>query len=120
MTQARDRAVDPPKKPSSTFDADAVFKWLTIGAALVVPIIMTGIFWELLSFSWLALKKFGWRFFITEAWNPVTQNFGAASSIYGTVMSTLIAMVLGDTHEYRHRPVFGGTGPPASAGWWAP
>ncbi len=90
----RETAADPPKKTSSTLHADAVFKWLTIVAALVVPIIMTGIFWELLSLSWLALKKFGWRFFITETWNPVTQSFGAASSIYGTVVSTLIAMVL--------------------------
>ena len=63
-------------------------------AALVVPIVIAGIFWELLSLSWLALKTFGWRFFITETWNPVTQYFGAASSIYGTVVSTLIAMVL--------------------------
>ena len=55
---------------------------------------MAGIFWELLSLSWLALKTFGWRFFITQTWNPVTQVFGAASSIYGTVVSTLIAMAL--------------------------
>ena len=55
---------------------------------------MTGIFWELLSLSWLALKKFGWYFFVSQTWNPVTQVFGAASSIYGTVVSTLIAMVL--------------------------
>ena len=85
----------PPRINSTPlFDTDTVFKWLTIAAALVVPIIMTGIFWELLSLSWPALKKFGWRFFFTEAWNPVTQMFGAASSIYGTVVSTLIAMVL--------------------------
>ena len=94
MTQARETAAAPPGKTSSTFNADTVFKWLTIAAALVVPIVMAGIFWELLSLSWLALKTFGWRFFITQTWNPVTQIFGAASSIYGTVVSTLIAMVL--------------------------
>lgn len=94
MTQARETAAISPGKANSAFNADALFKWLTIAAALVVPIIMTGICWELLSLSWPALKKFGWRFFVTETWNPVTQNFGAASSIFGTVMSTLIAMVL--------------------------
>ncbi len=94
MTQAREIAAVPTKKTSSTYDADVMFKWLSIVAALVVPIIMASIFWELLSLSWLALKTFGWRFFITETWNPVTQVFGAASSIYGTVVSTLIAMAL--------------------------
>jgi len=74
--------------------ADDVFKWLTVVAALVVPILIVAIFWELLVLSWPALQKFGWRFFVTEIWNPVTQEFGAASSIYGTVMSTIIAMVL--------------------------
>ncbi|HAY21612.1 MAG TPA: phosphate ABC transporter permease subunit PstC, partial [Desulfobacterales bacterium] len=75
-------------------NADAVFKWITVIATLVIPLIMAGIFWELFSLSWLALKTFSWRFFITETWNPVTQTFGAASSIYGTVVSTLIAMAL--------------------------
>jgi phosphate transport system permease protein len=81
-------------KSTFAFDSDAVFKWLTIFAALVVPVVMTGIFWELLSLSWPALKKFGLYFFVSQAWNPVTQVFGAASSIYGTIVSTLIAMVL--------------------------
>lgn len=94
MTQARENAAASPGKARSTFDTDALFKWITIAAALVVPVVITGIFWELLSLSWLALRKFGWHFFITETWNPVTQVFGAASSIYGTVVSTLIAMVL--------------------------
>ena len=94
MTQARETAATPAEKTTSRLNADTAFKWLTIVAALVVPVVIAGIFWELLSLSWLALKTFGWRFFITETWNPVTQYFGAASSIYGTVVSTLIAMVL--------------------------
>ncbi|MBM4288691.1 MAG: phosphate ABC transporter permease subunit PstC [Deltaproteobacteria bacterium] len=94
MPQARDIASAIPGKAPAKIGADALFKWFTIIAALVVPIIMAGIFWELLSLSWLALKTFGWKFFISEAWNPVTQNFGAASSIFGTVVSTLIAMLL--------------------------
>lgn len=94
MSEARQTPAVPSGKTRATIDADVVFKWVTIVAALVVPLIMAGIFWELLSLSWLALKKFHWRFFITQTWNPVTQTFGAASSIYGTVVSTLIAMAL--------------------------
>ncbi len=94
MPQAKDIVVPAATRSGTWPNADTVFKWLTVVAALVVPIIIVGIFWELLSLSWPALWKFGWRFFTTEIWNPVTQQFGAASSIYGTVMSTLIAMIL--------------------------
>jgi phosphate transport system permease protein len=94
MIEARETTASSPDNHKSAFEPDTVFKWLTIAAALVVPTVMTGIFWQLLSLSWSALQKFGWRFFVTEVWNPVTQTFGAASSIYGTVVSTLIAMVL--------------------------
>ncbi|MGQ9920209.1 MAG: phosphate ABC transporter permease subunit PstC [Desulfobacca sp.] len=94
MPQAKDIVLPAAVRRSIRPNADAIFKWLTVGAAVVVPIIIVAIFWELLSLSWPALAKFGWRFFISEVWNPVTQQFGAASSIYGTVMSTLIAMVL--------------------------
>jgi phosphate transport system permease protein len=94
MINAKKTSAAIPAKTNAVFDPDTAFKWLTIAAALVVPLIMASIFWKLLSLSWPALNKFGWRFFVTEAWNPVTQTFGAASSIYGTVVSTLIALVL--------------------------
>jgi phosphate transport system permease protein len=94
MSEVRETTAVPDGKIRAGIDADTAFKWLTIMAALVVPIVMTGIFWQLLSLSWLALKTFGLSFFVSENWNPVTKEFGAASSIYGTVISTLIAMVL--------------------------
>lgn len=94
MPQAKDIVVPAAAKTSLLPNADSLFKYLTVAAAVVVPIIIAGIFWELLTLSWPALQKFGWRFFVTEIWNPVTQQFGAASSIFGTVMSTVIAMVL--------------------------
>jgi len=94
MLQVKDLALPSAKRTRIRPYADTIFTWLTVAAALVVPSIIVAIFWELLTLSWPALQKFGWRFFITEVWNPVTQEFGAASSIYGTVMSTIIAMVL--------------------------
>lgn len=94
MTEAKAITAVSSGKTHTAVDADAVFKWITIVAALAIPVIITGIFWELLSLSWLAFKKFGFGFFVNQNWNPVTQDFGAASSIYGTVVSTLIAMVL--------------------------
>jgi len=74
--------------------ADFLFKWLTASCAAVIFLILIGIFWELSSNSKLALLKFGPKFLISTAWNPVTQEFGALSSLYGTFVSTIIAMIL--------------------------
>lgn len=67
---------------------------MTALSALLILALMIGIFWELLSNSRLAIQKFGFKFLVSEVWNPVTQEFGAASSIYGTLVSTAIALLL--------------------------
>jgi phosphate transport system permease protein len=73
---------------------DRTFRWLTFLCPLLVPLVMLAIGLELLRSSWPAVKQFGWRFFFSQEWNPVLQEFGAASSIFGTLVSTLIAMVI--------------------------
>ncbi len=42
-----------------------------------------------------ALKKFGFGFLVSRAWNPVTKDFGALVSIYGTLVTSAIAMIIG-------------------------
>ena len=74
--------------------ADVFFYWLTAMCALLMLILMAGIFWQLVSHSLPAMQKFGFRFLTSQAWNPVTQEFGAASSIYGTLVSTGLALIL--------------------------
>jgi phosphate transport system permease protein len=73
---------------------DVFFRWLTGVCALVLPLIMFAIGLALLYYSLPALRKFGPSFFWTEEWNPVTQQFGALSSIYGTLVSTILAMLI--------------------------
>jgi phosphate transport system permease protein len=73
---------------------DSSFRRLTALSSLVTPLLMAGIFLELLYYSLPALKKFGFSFLYTQTWNPVTEQFGGASSIYGTLVSTLIAMLI--------------------------
>jgi len=73
---------------------DEVFKWTAALCACLVPLLLAGIFAGLVYYSLPAMKKFGLGFLISQEWNPVTQEFGAASSIFGTMVSTLIAMVL--------------------------
>jgi phosphate transport system permease protein len=73
---------------------DLYFRWLTAGCAMVLPLIMIAIGLALVYYSIPALRTFGPGFFFSEEWNPVTQQFGALSSIYGTLVSTFLAMLL--------------------------
>jgi phosphate transport system permease protein len=73
---------------------DAQFRLLTQAAALVVVAIFTGVVLSLSVGGWLALKTFGFSFLTTQAWNPVTEQFGALSSIYGTLITSALAMLL--------------------------
>jgi phosphate transport system permease protein len=73
---------------------DVGFRYLTRSAAIAVLIILGGIIVSLVWGSSLALNKFGFGFLITESWNPVTEQFGAISPIYGTVVTSIIAMLI--------------------------
>jgi len=74
--------------------ADAVFKGLAFVSALIIFVIMVGIFIQLIHSSRLSIKEFGFGFLFSQHWNPVTEQFGALSSVYGTLVSTAIALVL--------------------------
>jgi phosphate transport system permease protein len=73
---------------------DRVFQFVTGCCASLVLILIVAIFVELVVSSRLSIGRFGWSFLTTATWNPVTEVFGAASSIYGTLVSTTIAMLL--------------------------
>lgn len=81
-------------KAKTVSGGDRTFRRLTFICSLLVPAVMLAIGLDLVLSSWPAVKQFGWRFFLSEEWNPVLQEFGAASSIYGTLASTLIAMII--------------------------
>ena len=66
---------------------DVVFRGLAFFFALLVLIILGGVMVSLVAGSWPALRTFGFfSFIITEAWNPVTDEFGALAPIYGTLI----------------------------------
>jgi phosphate transport system permease protein len=74
--------------------ADRVFAWSVYGSCIVFVLVVIGILIELISGSWLALARFGLSFLWTSNWNPVTEQFGALPLIYGTVVSSGIAILL--------------------------
>ncbi len=75
-------------------DGDSLFRLVTLGSALVIPLLIAGLFVSLTDMSMPSIRHFGLKFILSSAWNPVKHDFGALSSIYGTLISTLIAMVI--------------------------
>ena len=73
---------------------DNVYRWLTRGAAIGVLVILSGIIVSLFIGSLPALREFGFSFLTEQRWNPVTEKFGALAPIYGTVVTSLIAMLI--------------------------
>ncbi|HEU5207729.1 MAG TPA: phosphate ABC transporter permease subunit PstC [Gaiellaceae bacterium] len=73
---------------------DILFKGIAIAASLVATILLVWIAWKVLDLAWPAIQDFGLSFIWTEAWDPVTRDFGALIFIYGTVVTSLIALVI--------------------------
>ncbi len=73
---------------------EGVFKWLSVGSAVFVLMILGGFFVSLSWGAWPALEKFGPAFVWTTTWNPVTGTFGALPAIAGTLITSAIAVVL--------------------------
>jgi phosphate transport system permease protein len=73
---------------------DIAFRHLTRAAAIVVLVILGGIIVSLVQGSLPALSTYGFRFLVDETWNPVTEKFGAIAPIYGTIVTSFIAMLI--------------------------
>ena len=74
---------------------DSLFQKATLLFALFVLLMLTGIIASLVVGSWPTFRAFGLHFLISTEWNPVTQRFGAANAIYGTLVSSFIALLMG-------------------------
>lgn len=74
---------------------DLFFRQLTRFFAILVALLLLGILISLFVGSLPAFHKFGWHFLVGRDWNPVTESFGALPDIYGTLVTSAIAMLLG-------------------------
>lgn len=82
------------RRVSSGKLGDSVFKGVSFAAALSVILLMALIFIVLVKESWLSIEAFGLSFVYSSIWDPVALEFGALPSIYGTLVSSLIAIVI--------------------------
>src|SRR5208282_1452378 len=73
---------------------DAAFRHMTRAAAVGVLLLLSGVMVSLIAGSIPAIRTFGFGFLVNESWNPVTDKFGALPSIYGTVVTSFIAMLI--------------------------
>src|SRR5438874_5069151 len=73
---------------------DALFRALTRAAALTVLAVLAGVIVALVAGALPALTTFGFDFLTSQRWNPVTEQFGALAPIYGTLITSLIAMLI--------------------------
>jgi phosphate transport system permease protein len=89
---------NPPLVESKRFSpgalGDRLFKGLCLLMAVSVFVLIVLIGYELAHGSNLALRKFGWQFLTSSEWDPVNEQFGALPFIFGTLVSSLIALVI--------------------------
>jgi phosphate transport system permease protein len=74
---------------------DFVFRNVTFLFALLVLLILGGVIVALIEGALPALRTFGFSFLFADVWNPVTEKFGALAPIYGTLVTSAIAMLVG-------------------------
>src|SRR5919206_4198146 len=91
----REKAVEAPLAHLGSSEiADRIFQTAiyVCGASLLV--LVTLIVYELVAKSQLSWHAFGWHFFFRSEWDPVNEQFGALPFIFGTVVSSILALIL--------------------------
>jgi len=73
---------------------EVLFRGSTLAAALIVLLLLGGVALSLLIGAWPALKQFKFAFLTREVWNPVTDQYGALAPVYGTVVTSFLALLL--------------------------
>jgi len=84
---------DSPKFTSRNF-GDTIFKNLTSFFAAMVLLLIVLMAYEMYATSSVSIQKFGWGFLTSSEWDPVMDQYGALPFIYGTLVSSFIALVI--------------------------
>jgi phosphate transport system permease protein len=96
LPRQRERDMTPPPPPPRRFAgvADRLFGWAAKGAALLTLGLLLGILASLFAGAWPAIEKYGLGFLTNSVWDPVGNEFGGLVMIYGTIATSLIALVI--------------------------
>jgi len=93
--RTRREPAPPGNRTASSRWQDALFEKATFFFALLVLALLAAIIGSLIYGAIPALQAFGLRFFVSNVWNPVTHQFGALAPIYGTLVTSIIALAIG-------------------------
>jgi phosphate transport system permease protein len=81
-------------RPAPGRIGDRVFRLLTRGSAVGLAVLALALALEMVRTSWPAIQTFGMRFLVSSTWDPVAEVFGALPFIYGTLLSSLLALLI--------------------------
>nr|WP_200932408.1 phosphate ABC transporter permease subunit PstC [Pseudorhodoferax sp. Leaf267] len=84
----------PPKKARSGPMVDRLFGWAAKGAAWLTLLLLIGILASLVQGAWPAISKYGLSFLTSTTWDPVQEEYGGLVMIYGTLATSIIALVI--------------------------
>jgi phosphate transport system permease protein len=90
-------AEPPPRAPVRLFGrdwADVLFRTVVTLGAIAVPVLLGFLVWELYQGSRLAIERFGFGFLSSSRWDPVAGQFGATPLIFGTLISSFLALLI--------------------------
>jgi phosphate transport system permease protein len=73
---------------------DRIFKLVLTLAAVLIPVLLGFLVYELWTGAKLAIDRFGFDFITTSTWDPVAEEFGAFPLMFGTLLSSLIALLI--------------------------
>ena len=82
------------RRPPSEKLVDLGFRQLTLCLAAVVALLLAGIFYTVFHGAGDAFRAFGFRFLTTSSWDPVNETYGAFVAIYGTLVSSLLSLLI--------------------------
>ena len=84
----------PARSPRTGPFVDRLFGWAAKGAALLTLSLLVAILGSLFVGAWPAIAKYGLGFLTSTTWDPVTEEFGGLVMIYGTLMTSFIALLI--------------------------
>ncbi|MEI6828711.1 MAG: phosphate ABC transporter permease subunit PstC [Synechococcaceae cyanobacterium ELA445] len=82
------------RRPASEKLIDLGFRQLVIVLASLVAIVLLGILLTVMHGSEEAVKQFGLGFLVKSSWNPVTEEYGAFTAIYGTIVTSVLSLLI--------------------------
>ena len=73
---------------------DMIFRWITALFAIVIILVLAALAMEMTRVSMQSIRGFGWHFLSSVDWDPVNDSFGALPFIYGTIVSSMLALLI--------------------------